>query len=85
MNMAVSDISLRPRCLTEVVSCREDGWNPEADEYAGFVAGAHVNTEPKGNGKKERRESRRKYEPISFGEHFICLCYCSLFVLHSGR
>lgn len=70
MKIAMSDIALGPRCLSEVVSRREDRWNPDPHENARLLAGAHANAEPKGDRKEERQESRRKYEPISLGEHF---------------
>src|SRR5271157_6087904 len=69
MKIAVSDIALRPRCLTEVVSCRQDRWNPQAHEDSGFFAGGHAKAKPKGHRKEERQESRSENQPISFGEH----------------
>ena len=69
MNMPVSDICLHPRGLTEIVSRREDGRNPEAHEEASLLAGAHANAKPQGHRKQERQESRRKNQPISFIEH----------------
>src|SRR5271157_782096 len=69
MKIAVADIALRPRCLTEVVSCREDGWDPQAHEDSGFLAGGHAKAKPKGHRKEERQKSCCENQPISSSKH----------------
>src|SRR5271166_1280741 len=69
MKIAVSDIALRPRCLTEVVSCREDGWDPQAHEDSGFLAGGHAKAKPKRHREEERQKSCCENQPISSSKH----------------
>jgi len=53
MNTVVSDIWLGPRRLTEIVSCRENGWNPYTYKQTRLLTSCHANTEPEANRKEK--------------------------------